>query len=863
MKAVEAKLLAFLKKSPQFVIPIYQRSYSWTERECRQLWNDILKAGRSNKISGHFVGSIVYVEQGLYSVTTQSPLLVIDGQQRLTTVSLLILALAEALGTAEPIEGFSARRLRHYYLVNAEEEGERYFKLLLSQTDTATLTALVGGTPLPQEHSIRVKENLDLFRSWITEASDELSAICEGLAKLMVVDISLDRDQDNPQLIFESMNSTGLELSQADLIRNFILMSLDWAPQKRLYEHYWRPMEREFGQRAYSEEFDGFMRHYLTVKTGVIPKEEHVYREFKQYSQSFETGDEGVEALVKDIRTHASYFCRMALHTEPDPGLRAAFKDLRELKVEVAFPLLLELYADYDQGLLSKEGFLEVLRLIESYVFRRAVCEIPTNSLNKTFATFTKGLKKDRYLDSLRAQFMTLPSYRRFPKNDEFKRQLQERDMYHFRSRSYWLRRLENHGRKEPISVEEYTIEHIMPQNENVPAAWQQELGEDWQRIHGTYLHKLGNLTLTGYNSEYSDKPFAEKRDMEGGFRESPLRVNRGIGLLETWNEAAILQRATQLADQCCNVWTAPVLDESTIAMLTRKVASTSTPYSIDDHPHVATGAMKGLFQMLRQAILSLDACVNEEFLKLYIAYKAETNFVDIIPQAGRLLLSINIPYPELDDPRGLTRDVTGLGRWGNGDVELGVATEGDIPYAIGLIRQAFERQLEFVGGAGNGELEDPTGRNPSGSAQKAEYRAFFEALQARFLELCPQAKSGTVSGKHYHQIPVGISGVHYEWGFHGRPRQSLGIELHFESKEASQNHPRLDHFQQRFAEWQKGLPPNVQIEFVRNWGQNWSRLYFSRPAMNPSPDLVEQAAEDMAALYRSTIDLLLESSGR
>lgn len=230
MKATEAGLLAFLKKSPQFVIPIYQRTYSWTERECRQLWDDIIRAGSDDAISVHFIGSIVYIEAGLSQVSHQAPLLVIDGQQRLTTVTLLLAALAETLGDDEPIDGFSARKLRNYYLLNPEEAGERHYKLLLSQTDKATLTSIVGQNEPPAERSLRVMQNHALFRDLIAARQDSLTAVCKGLAKLVVVDIALSRDQDNPQLIFESMNSTGRELSQADLIRNFILMGLEPPP---------------------------------------------------------------------------------------------------------------------------------------------------------------------------------------------------------------------------------------------------------------------------------------------------------------------------------------------------------------------------------------------------------------------------------------------------------------------------------------------------------------------------------------------------------------------------------------------------------------------------------------------------------
>ena len=236
MKATEANFLDFLKKSPQFVIPIYQRTYSWTERECRQLWDDIVRTGRNNDIAAHFVGSIVYIEKGLYQISRQSSLLVIDGQQRLTTVMLILEALARRLGETEPVDGFSARKLRNYYLLNPLEEGERGFKLLLTQTDKQNLLALLQQTSPPAETSLRITDNFAFFEAQVQAVVDDLTPLCRGLAKLMIVDIALSRDQDNPQLIFESMNSTGRELSQADRIRNFILMGLEPARQRRLYE---------------------------------------------------------------------------------------------------------------------------------------------------------------------------------------------------------------------------------------------------------------------------------------------------------------------------------------------------------------------------------------------------------------------------------------------------------------------------------------------------------------------------------------------------------------------------------------------------------------------------------------------------
>ena len=700
MKATEAKFLDFLEKSPQFVIPIYQRTYSWTERECRQLWDDIVRTGSNDAVSAHFVGSIVYIQKGLYQVSSRLPLLVIDGQQRLTTVTLILEALARQLGDSEPVDGFSAKKLRSYYLLNPLEEGERGFKLLLTQTDKASLLALVQQKAQPTDQSLRVTENFSFFEEQVQRSGVDLAALCHGLAKLVVVDIALSRDQDNPQLIFESMNSTGRELSQADLIRNFILMGLDPAHQTRLYEDHWRPMEVGFGQEGYGSHFDSFMRHYLTLKTGEIPNVRAVYEAFKSHARTPHIDAAGVDALVADIHAFAGYYCAMALGKEADKRLAEAFRDLRELKVDVAYPFLLEIYDDYANGIIESTDFEAAVRLVEAYVFRRAVCAIPTNSLNKTFATFGRALQKDRYLESVQAHLLTLPSYRRFPGDDEFKRELMVRDLYNFPRRSYWLRRLENHGRKERVPVDEYTIEHILPQNENLSANWRDELGPDWRQVQETWLHTLGNLTLTGYNAEYSDRSFSEKREMKGGFRESPLKLNEGLRGLDKWDEAAIKNRAERLAAVAAGVWAVPFLRAEVLESY-RPRGERTGGYTIDGHPQLAIGSpMRDVFEIFRKDVLALDPCVSEEFLKLYVAYKAETNFVDIVPQKSGLRLSLNMQFHELHDPKVLAKDVTNLGRWGNGDVEVGLSKPEELPYVMGLVRQAFEKQM------GNGEAE-------------------------------------------------------------------------------------------------------------------------------------------------------------
>ena len=319
--------------------------------------------------------------------------------------------------------------------------------------------------------------------------------------------------------------------------------------------------------------------------------------------------------------------------------------------------------------------------------------------MNKTFATFAKALKKDKYLESIKAHFLGLPSYRRFPTDEEFNRDLQIRDLYNFRSRSYWLRRLENYDRMERVMVDEFTIEHILPQNENLSPEWREALGVDWQRIQETWLHTLGNLTLTAYNSEFSDHPFPYKRDMpespEKGLKQSPLKLNQGLGAIEAWNEDTIRARANKLAILAVGVWSAPSLSQDILDSY-RSKADVIVKYTIADHAHLSkdNNGVRELFEAFRKAVLALDPCVTEEFLKLYVAYKAETNFVDVVPQSKRLRLTLNMRFTDVIDPKGLCKDVTGLGRWGNGDVEVDLSSIDELPYVVGLVRQSLELQL-------------------------------------------------------------------------------------------------------------------------------------------------------------------------
>jgi uncharacterized protein with ParB-like and HNH nuclease domain len=311
MEARKTNLFQFLEGNKQFIIPIYQRTYSWTREQCEQLWKDILHAATTKDIKAHFVGSIVYIQQGIYQVTGMQQLLVIDGQQRLATLSLLLMTLAQAVRQGKLPASINSEFIYDNFLVNRYGKDLDRYKLLLTQNDRDTLIALTENRDLPKEASVRLCESHRYFGEKIISCDLDPAVIYEGIAKIILVDIALDRDHDDPQLIFESLNSTGMDLSQADLIRNYILMSLVPDHQRKLYEQHWLPMEVLFGQAHYITHFDRFMRDYLTIKMRIIPRIDKIYKIYKVFREEVQ-GATDIDAVVADIHQFAKLYVRLA-----------------------------------------------------------------------------------------------------------------------------------------------------------------------------------------------------------------------------------------------------------------------------------------------------------------------------------------------------------------------------------------------------------------------------------------------------------------------------------------------------------------------------------------------------------------------
>lgn len=694
MEATQAQLLNLLDGKKQFIIPIYQRTYSWKLRQCQQLFDDIIRVGSNNNQISHFIGSVVYFNPSSSPVTSVPELLVIDGQQRLTTVSLLLVALTNFLKANKEIklEDETWEEVQETYLVNKHRKDDTKYKLLLTRNDKPTYINLLEDIEQDSNLSKRIIENYNFFKGSVHK--ENVSIIYTGIKKLIIVDVILERDKDNPQLIFESLNSTGLDLSQADLIRNYVLMGQTQDAQKSLYEKYWFPMEQSFGDSI--SLLPWFVRDYLTMKESSIPNVEEVYERYKKFLKS-KNSPKTIADAVKDLHAFSKYYVRIALNRETDETLKKKFKEITKLRIDTSYPFLIAVYNDCENEIITKDEFITIIDLIKDYVFRRAICGIPTNSLNKTFATIYKRIKRETYLESIKAAFIIMDSYRRFPSDSEFIKELTVKDVYNFRSRNYFLESLENYKRKELVNAENYTIEHILPQNQNTPEAWKIELGENWEKVKEKYLHTIGNLTLTGYNSELSDRPFSVKKTIEGGFNSSPLHLNESVRCESVWNEEAINRRALVLSEIACKIWRYQLIANDRLDLYLEPIETKeSTGYSIEHYEYLKD-EMFELYKLLEKRILNIDSSVRVELKKLYIAFKSQTNFVDIVPQKKRLRLSLNMDFSSIKDPKGICKDVSGLGRWGNGDVEVGLENLGDLDYVMELIEQAFEEQVENV----------------------------------------------------------------------------------------------------------------------------------------------------------------------
>lgn len=686
MDARKANIYKFLSGDKQYIIPVYQRIYSWEIEECKRLWFDIVDMQKKNK-NGHFVGSIVSITEN-DSPSDMSKFTIIDGQQRITTLMLLLLALRDYAFIHREEKSINWKKINNSFLKNPDEDDDSQYKLLLTETDKDILISLIEKRPIDENLNSRLISNYNYFFSNIKNMDLSLQDIYEAIGKLQIVNINLDRTSDEPQVIFESLNSTGKELSESDLIRNFVLMGLDNKQQKDIYKNIWRPMEQLFRYEKQTLLMDRFFRDYLTMKLARIPKLDKIYEEFKMYTNNCEFST--LEDLCKDLYMYARYYTNMIFEQGANKNLINLYKEIKYLKMEVAFPFLLKIHYDFERNLINEDELVSIIKLCISYVFRRNICDIPTNSLNKTFATLKNEINVDDYINSIKAFFILKDDYKIFPNDEKFSSALKVKDIYHMRIRNYILSSLENFNNKAPINIENYTIEHIMPQTKNLSNVWKKELGKNYETVQKKYLHTIGNLTLTAYNSEMSNKSFSEKMEMNGGFKESALRLNSYVVKQNEWNERIIKERASILVEKALLIWKYPIIERNILVKY--KNDDKQQMYGIDSYDFNKTTKM--LFDKLNMRIMNLSSEVRREFKKLYIAYKLDTNFADIVVQKNRLRISVNMKFNEVIDEYNICKDVTNLGRWGNGDVELFLEDICDVDKVMNIIKQSFNKQL-------------------------------------------------------------------------------------------------------------------------------------------------------------------------
>lgn len=699
MKAEDTLVTNLLEGAKQFIVPIFQRDYSWGTKHCQQLWKDVIRVGSDPKVKGHFLGSVVYVaaEDNTATITRW---LLIDGQQRMTTLTLLLVALRDQMkqvqGNGDSGDEVSTpEELDDYYLRNRHGKGDRRHKLHLRRADHDTLIALLDGKDIPDAASERVKENFLFLRDLVAQA--DVQTVYAGIKKLVVVDVSLTRGLDDPQMIFESLNSTGVDLTQADLIRNFVLMRLDESSQTQLYEEHWQPIEQAFGRR-YRTEFDKFVKDFLTLqmRPGTPLKAADIYHEFRSYFSRI-VEKRGVDGILSDLRRFGTYYTAFSLGQEKQPALKEAFARLRSL-VEVASPVVLTLYDYHERAkTLSAGEFVEAIELLESFVFRRSVCDMQTRSLGQIFASLAYRITENQPLLSLKVALYRQGKKRRFPTDAEFREALETRDVYDMRTCFYLLDRLENFS-KERIDTSNFSIEHVMPQNEDLRPEWRTMLGSDWKTVQETWLHRLGNLTLTGYNSTYSDKPFSDKKTIAGGFSDSPLRLNKFIREQPAWDAKTIEQRGKLLAEKAVTVWRPLVVDP--LAVKQRELEehkALAANYRIEDLE--LDDAAKKLLEALRPQIQALGADVVELPNDRSVIYRVFDFVVEIIPRKQRLSLLLNLDFADCEDPSGNARDATEfafiIGATEAGGVLYNLDSEADVPAAINVVRQAYERVTE------------------------------------------------------------------------------------------------------------------------------------------------------------------------
>lgn len=725
MKAIDSTFKKLLEiRDQKFVIPVFQRKYSWTEKQCQTLWDDILKLSERGANAGHFIGSIVCYQvndEDLPGVINEK--ILIDGQQRLTTLSLIMMAIVKTYKNLGEEGKRISDAIKNQYLINPDYSGDDKYKLIPTYDDKETFTSLLEDREIDKKnYSKNMLDNFNLFMDNLDNNKETLEKIYKGINKLDIVYVVLTKNQDDPQLIFESMNSTGKGLSQGDLLRNYLLLGVESEKQKELYETYWKPIELDFGQEDYSEKFDFFLRDYLTMLERKTVNLGNGYDAFKEY---YSDKNLSKEEMLIELRRYSKYYSRIYRCNDEDEQLNKLWKELKVQRVDVANPFLMQVYNDYEyaektnQFKLSKDDFIEIIKTINSYVFRRYIVGIPTNSLNKTFAVLYNSIKKEDYKNSVIATLMLLDSYKEFPDDNEFKNAFIVKDIYNTRLKNYILEKLENHNHLTEITIdgEDISIEHILPETDpdKLKQWWKDALGEKWRELQKDNVHRIGNLTITKgvYNSQMRDLPFLKKINIEGGIAASHYRLSDSIVddtdsdgkyLVDDnnahvkrteWNISDIDERSLILANQALEIWKYPNLTEEQLKPYKNIERNEKVTYDDISHMPEMNPKIENVFNEYDKSILGLNDKITKLITKHYIAYKYDySNFAEIIIYKNSISILLDIPEDQLNDPMNLAENISEKGSWGTGTQRIKVYDFNNSEYIFDLIKQSLNNEI-------------------------------------------------------------------------------------------------------------------------------------------------------------------------
>lgn len=700
MRTDQEELWKSLENTQQIIVPIYQRKYSWKPHECKQLWDDIIQAANNNESKSYFIGTMVYVIDTT-NPSNVSRYHVIDGQQRLTSIFLLLAAFRNFLDRSK--NHTITKEEIHSLLINKFKPDQKY-KLILTKSDDNTLKCIIDGEDYPEDPSIMIKNNFEYFEEMVTQVEPKL--LCDGLHKLKTVQITLDGKDENPQLIFESLNSTGLGLSKTDLIRNYILMSLSPNEQTEIYINHWEPMEKNFENY---DSFDEFIKDFLIIKNNIVIKTDNIYTDFKEYFKREKKKKIKIIDLVKDLKYHSKLFTMLLYgETDLDDNLKIIMKNINELNASVVRPFLLKILIYHDDNKINNEELLQIFSMVESYLLRRAVCDLHRQGLNQAFPKLIGKMDGivDNYFEEIKGLFFgTLVDTLRFPNNEEFYDGFIKKNIYKLKNRMYILYKFENNARKknkEHVEIHrddaDYQIEHILPQNYN---SWKNILNDNDLTEIDPNLHVIGNLTLTGYNQKLSDKPFQDKLTMDGGFKQSPLLLNKYISTFTNWGISEIQQRSKKLADEALVIW--KYYEPSDIILkkytVNDRTASLKREYTEEEYfageytPNEVSKSTLRLFDYFKNRIF-------EEFP--HIVYRPQSVncafHIDNSPICSIQVLTTRLKLSYKNDKNSLPNspfikhmvNKTGkkIGHWGIGDYESIIKNGDDVEQAILFLKK-------------------------------------------------------------------------------------------------------------------------------------------------------------------------------